>query len=105
MSRARKPPSPDLLGAITDLTPAAVDALYGLEPAFEPDAATPSDVPARWLDVGCPYCGEGFETFVDFSAGTATYVEDCPVCCRPIEMACTVDESGELVSFRAGRLD
>jgi hypothetical protein len=33
----------------------------------------------------CPYCGEPFETTVDGSAGNQDYIEDCPVCCRPIE--------------------
>lgn len=36
--------------------------------------------------VTCPWCGERFETFVDESEGAAQYVEDCPVCCRPIAM-------------------
>lgn len=34
--------------------------------------------------ITCPYCGERFEAIVDASAGDADYVEDCPVCCRPI---------------------
>lgn len=38
------------------------------------------------IRITCPYCGERFEAFVDTSAGDADYVEDCPVCCRPIEM-------------------
>ena len=33
--------------------------------------------------VTCPYCGESVELVVDDSAGDASYVEDCPVCCRP----------------------
>ena len=36
--------------------------------------------------ITCPYCGERFEAIVDASMGDADYVEDCPVCCRPIEM-------------------
>lgn len=39
----------------------------------------------------CPWCGERFDTSVDASAGTAEYVEDCPVCCRPIEMRLVVE--------------
>ena len=105
MKRNPKPPSDDLLRAVTDLDPAAVDALYGLEPAFEPDTPTLAGEATRWVEVCCPYCGEGFETLVDLSAGAATYVEDCQVCCQPIEMSCTLDESGQLASFRAGRLD
>lgn len=37
------------------------------------------------LRVCCPYCGEPIELLVDSSAGTQRYVEDCSVCCRPIE--------------------
>ena len=34
--------------------------------------------------VNCPYCGESFDTFVDISAGSQDYWEDCAVCCKPI---------------------
>jgi hypothetical protein len=36
--------------------------------------------------VHCPYCGEVIELQVDGSAGEQDYVEDCSVCCRPIEV-------------------
>ncbi len=32
----------------------------------------------------CPYCGEPVEAVLDLSGGDQQYVEDCPVCCRPI---------------------
>lgn len=32
----------------------------------------------------CPYCWEQAEALLDLSAGDQEYVEDCPVCCRPI---------------------
>lgn len=35
--------------------------------------------------VTCPYCGEHLDLLVDTSAGDQAYVEDCAVCCRPIE--------------------
>ena len=34
--------------------------------------------------VSCPYCGEVFTSFVDLSQGNHQTVEDCYVCCRPI---------------------
>ncbi|MCE5232608.1 MAG: CPXCG motif-containing cysteine-rich protein [Mizugakiibacter sp.] len=49
----------------------------------------------------CPYCGEDFETTVDASAGSQAYVEDCPVCCRPIEVGVDVDIEGTIVGVRA----
>lgn len=38
-----------------------------------------------YTQVLCPYCGEEIELLVDTSAGAQDYVEDCSVCCRPIE--------------------
>lgn len=35
--------------------------------------------------VYCPYCGEAFTCFVDLSQGDHQTIEDCYVCCRPIE--------------------
>ncbi|UVE16968.1 CPXCG motif-containing cysteine-rich protein [Pseudomonas sp. LS44] len=32
----------------------------------------------------CPYCGEPVEALLDLSGGDQQYIEDCPVCCRPI---------------------
>ncbi len=49
------------------------------------------------LVIHCPYCGEAFETTVDLSAGSQHYVEDCAVCCRPIEVHLKVADDGELV--------
>ncbi|MGH8141424.1 MAG: CPXCG motif-containing cysteine-rich protein [Steroidobacteraceae bacterium] len=46
--------------------------------------------------VCCPYCGESFETRLDLSAGSTAYIEDCQVCCRPIEFCLTVG-AGQLL--------
>ncbi len=36
------------------------------------------------FEIECPYCGEAVTIFVDPGGGEdQTYVEDCPVCCRP----------------------
>lgn len=55
--------------------------------------------------ISCPYCGEGFTTLVDLSAGGQHYIEDCPVCCRPIELIVNVTPEGELASVNARRDD
>ena len=47
--------------------------------------------------IRCPYCGEGYETVVDLSAGSQRYIEDCAVCCRPIEVTLKVSDEGELL--------
>jgi hypothetical protein len=89
--------------------PAAdIDALYGLEPVFEPDqsgAAGANASATQFVSVACPYCGEAFETLVDASAGSASYIEDCQVCCQPIEMSLEVAESGDFTSLSARRGD
>jgi hypothetical protein len=41
--------------------------------------------------IRCPYCGEAISLVVDASAGSQRYVEDCPVCCRPIAIELAVD--------------
>ncbi|MGH8307993.1 MAG: CPXCG motif-containing cysteine-rich protein [Gammaproteobacteria bacterium] len=46
------------------------------------------------VDIQCPYCGETIEIGVDCSVGNQRYIEDCQVCCRPIEMIVTIDEAG-----------
>ena len=36
-------------------------------------------------EVECPHCGEGWTMMVDTSQGDYGTVEDCTVCCRPIQ--------------------
>lgn len=35
----------------------------------------------------CPCCGELIVLEIDRSAGAQEYIEDCPVCCRPMEVS------------------
>jgi hypothetical protein len=44
----------------------------------------------------CPYCGEPVELAIDEGGGSAqSYVEDCPVCCRPWQVEVTRDPAGD----------
>jgi transcription elongation factor Elf1 len=52
----------------------------------------------------CPYCGQEISMVLDLSAGNQTYVEDCEVCCKPIEIRFEVEE-GELAGFEASTLE
>jgi transcription elongation factor Elf1 len=52
----------------------------------------------------CPYCGEEISILVDPSVPHQTYIEDCEVCCRPIEITATL-HSAEEVAVRAERID
>ena len=50
-------------------------------------------------------CGERLETRVDLTADEPSYIEDCEVCCRPIEFQLERDAGGALVALRAQRID
>lgn len=42
----------------------------------------------------CPWCGEPITLLIDGSVDQQHYVEDCFVCCRPIEVAVSFDPQG-----------
>jgi hypothetical protein len=84
-----------------------IDARYGLEPLIEPGDDRPEGAAGgtEFHVVDCPYCGERFETLIDLSAGSASYVEDCQVCCQPIDFTVEVDAAGALVKLVTARAD
>ena len=43
-------------------------------------------------DIGCPFCGETISVLLDLSAGDQSYIEDCQVCCRPMEISFAVGD-------------
>ena len=53
--------------------------------------------------VTCPYCGEQISMVLDLSVRRQTYVEDCEVCCSPIQVSYAT-EDGTLTVFRAQTL-
>src|SRR3954469_15891347 len=93
---------------IADLDARSIDALYGLEPVYEPGNGLPGLLPEEFVAVQCPYCGERLETRVDLSADEPSYIEDCQVCCRPIQFVLERAEpagQGALVSVEVRRID
>jgi hypothetical protein len=46
--------------------------------------------------VQCPYCWERFTILIDASIEQQEYVEDCEVCCRPIDFDVQLDELDRL---------
>ncbi len=84
--------------------PNDIDQLYGLEPVIEPGADTGNELDP-FADVACPYCGEVTSVQLDLSAGSQSYVEDCQVCCQPIQMRVQVADDGALESLSADRMD
>ena len=67
------------------------------------DPGSMDPLPSR--RVSCPYCGAHFDTFVDLSAGSQRYVEDCHVCCHPIVFELQVGADGALVGLVLHRED
>lgn len=56
-------------------------------------------------NISCPYCGEIFEATIDVSGGSQQYIEDCFVCCRPIQFNVVLDVDGNLESVIVARDD
>ena len=52
----------------------------------------------------CPYCWEEISMLLDSSISRQTYVEDCEVCCNPIEVTPTFQDN-ELMGFEAESLE
>jgi cysteine-rich CPXCG protein len=46
------------------------------------------------VNLQCPYCGEPIELLIDYSEQQQQYIEDCQVCCRPINVAVDIDDNG-----------
>jgi hypothetical protein len=44
----------------------------------------------------CPYCGESINVLIDHSVPQQNYIEDCQVCCRPINFSVSVEPDGEI---------
>ncbi|PHN19037.1 CPXCG motif-containing cysteine-rich protein [Pseudomonas sp. ICMP 460] len=49
----------------------------------------------------CPYFGEPAEAVLDLSGGDQSYIEDCPVCCRPINFTLQTDGQEWMLEVRA----
>jgi hypothetical protein len=89
-----------------ELPPAAeIDRLYGLEPVIEPAGADEGAGLGEFVVVTCPYCAESYETPIDLTAGPVTQIEDCQVCCQPIELETRLTDEGALDTLLVRRLD
>ena len=51
----------------------------------------------------CPYCWEEISFILDISVSEQVYVEDCEVCCNPIEVKYEYS-GGEITKFEAVKL-
>jgi hypothetical protein len=51
----------------------------------------------------CPYCWESITMLLDSSVSKQNYIEDCEVCCNPIEVSVEFDNE-ELKNFSSSRV-
>ena len=85
--------------------PTDIDQLYGLEPVIEPGSDVGSEALEQFVELAWPYCDEPILVLLDLSAGAQSYVEDCQVCCQPIQIGVTVADDGRLERVSGERLD
>ncbi|WP_298498116.1 CPXCG motif-containing cysteine-rich protein [uncultured Algibacter sp.] len=52
----------------------------------------------------CPYCWENISMLLDNSVYSQTYIEDCEVCCNPIQVTAQFINT-ELTSFQAVNIE
>ncbi|TXD75665.1 CPXCG motif-containing cysteine-rich protein [Algoriphagus ratkowskyi] len=52
----------------------------------------------------CPYCFEEISMLIDPSIRKQQYIEDCEVCCNPIEIRVELEE-GNVVAFEARSIE
>ena len=105
MKERKSPQLEQLARRIASPSQREIDQLYGLEPIYEPGRNMRGLVPKQWVSIRCPYCGERLEMAVDITAGERHYIEDCEVCCRPIECGIELEPNGGLRALRVQRMD
>jgi transcription elongation factor Elf1 len=48
----------------------------------------------------CPHCFQEISMLIDISVESQSYVEDCEVCCNPLQINLEI-EGGEIIYFEA----
>jgi transcription elongation factor Elf1 len=52
----------------------------------------------------CPHCWEEISMLIDLSVSRQSYIEDCEVCCNPIQLTVTIQNS-EIAGFQAESIE
>lgn len=52
----------------------------------------------------CPYCWEHISMLIDISQNYQNYIEDCEVCCNPIQLQVSI-ANHEIVTFSAESIE
>ena len=55
-------------------------------------------------EASCPHCGEPIGLTLDLSVPEQSYIEDCPVCCKPMIVSYTA-ANGEVADLRLDASD
>jgi uncharacterized protein (UPF0212 family) len=55
-------------------------------------------------DASCPHCGEPIDLTLDLSVPEQSYIEDCPVCCKPMQVSYSAAD-GEVVALSVDAVD
>lgn len=52
----------------------------------------------------CPYCLEEISMLIDYSVSKQSYIEDCEICCNPIQITISI-QNNEISSFQAKNIE
>jgi len=52
----------------------------------------------------CPYCWQNISILLDSSVAEQTFIEDCEVCCQPIEIMISFEDN-EISVFEAKSIE
>ena len=53
---------------------------------------------------GCPYCWEKVSMLLDISVSCQSYIEDCEICCNPLEFTIEIHDNN-LISFSVNSIE
>ncbi|HEX4923599.1 MAG TPA: CPXCG motif-containing cysteine-rich protein [Bdellovibrionales bacterium] len=72
----------------------------GLSLSKDPARARIPGVDQEEYFFNCPYCWQQISMLLDTSVSGQRLIEDCEVCCNPIEVTYSIDE-GQVTGFNA----
>tara|TARA_Y100000031_G_C8165943_1_gene359367 strand:- start:342 stop:536 length:195 start_codon:yes stop_codon:yes gene_type:complete len=49
----------------------------------------------------CPYCLQQISMLLETAHGQQSYIEDCEVCCQPIQISYSCNEDGQVQGLNA----
>lgn len=52
----------------------------------------------------CPYCWESISMLIDVSQRQQNYIEDCEICCNPIQLTIST-QNNEIIGFDAENIE